>query len=303
MRPLSRLVLLGSTWLLMGAACDGLRVPAPPSESVGATPAPPPAAAPPPPAPAPRRVAKADPAVEAQRLDQVRRGLRRLVVAEETYYAENGVYTEDLKRIGFNPERDTQVRFLWLSRDGWAAHAVHTGVPGRNCIIHVGRARGSMKSVPNLRLGREGVPTCDTPPAPRRAPAARAPAVAAAAESPTPGPAVSAEADTTSALDALDPVIQMRVDLRNLTRAQESWVGNQGTYSRRVEPFALQFLWHRGVRVTILSADDASWAAMATHTSRPGRSCVLWVGPVTKRPATEAQGRVPDQPAVPVCDD
>ena len=69
------------------------------------------------------------------------------------------------------------------------------------------------------------------------------------------------------------------------------------------EPFALQYLWHRGVTISILSANDASWSARAAHVNRPGRSCVIWVGPVDKRPETDAQKRSSDRPNVPVCDD
>ena len=101
----------------------------------------------------------------------------------------------------------------------------------------------------------------------------------------------------------VEPTIQMRVDLRNLVRSQDSYFGTQGIYSRRTEPFALQYLWHRDVTIRILSANDASWAARATHVSRPGKSCVIWVGPVAQRPVTELQKRSPEQPGTPVCDD
>ena len=70
--------------------------------------------------------------------------------------------------------------------------------------------------------------------------------------------------------------------------------GLQGVYSRRTEPFALQYLWHRGVKVTILGANDQSWSARATHVSRPGkklRHLARSGGP--QRPATESQKRVP----------
>ena len=95
----------------------------------------------------------------------------------------------------------------------------------------------------------------------------------------------------------------MRVDLRNLVRSQDAYFGLQGEYSRRTEPFALQYLWHRGVKITILSANDHSWSARATFTSQPGKSCVIWLGPVPQRPVTESQKRTPAEPATPVCDD
>ena len=95
----------------------------------------------------------------------------------------------------------------------------------------------------------------------------------------------------------------MKVDLRNLVRSQQTFYAQQGVYARSTEPFALQYLWHRGVTVTILSADVESWAARATHISRRGKSCVIWFGPVPTRPTTSADGRVADRAGVPMCDD
>src|SRR5258705_452114 len=113
---------------------------------------------------APKRTAKVDPAFDAERFGAIRRGLRRLVVAEETYYAENGVYTEDMSRMGYSPEKDTEVRFLWLARTGWAASSTHPGMPGRDCVIFVGRAHGAPTTLRDVRSGREGVPVCDASP-------------------------------------------------------------------------------------------------------------------------------------------
>ena len=240
----------------------------------------------------------ADPAADAARFDQIRRGLRRLVVAEEAFFAENGVYTQDLARVGFAPGGGTGIRFLWLSRDGWAASGTHPEMPGRDCVIYVGRGHEAPTTLKYVRSGREGVPVCDAPSAARPVAAARADSTPAAA--PAPSPPVP---ETGSALDAVEPTVSMKVDLRNLIRSQDSYFGTQGIYARRTEPFALQYVWHRGVTVTILSADGQSWSARATHAKRPGKSCVIWMGPVPHRPATQAQNRVPDQPGTPACDD
>ena len=295
MRRASRLPLLGLLCLLAAGGCDKIRIPAPPSQSAGATPAPPSAAARKR-APGTNRQPKPDAALDAPRFDQIRRGLRRLVVAEENYYAENGAYTEDLTRIGFNPEGETAVRFLWLSRGGWAASGTHPDVPGRDCVIYVGRAHGAPTTLRDVRSGREGVPVCDATPGPR-------PHRDTLSRPPVASPAPASVPDTGSALDAVNPSVQMRVDLRNLSRSQDTYLGLQGVYSRRTDPFALQYLWHRGVTLTLLSADSRSWSAKATHAARPGKSCVVWFGPVPKKPATESQQRVPEQPATPVCDD
>lgn len=216
---------------------------------------------------------------EAAGFEQIRRSLRRLAAVEQTFFAENGTYTEDYERLRFRPEGKTEVRFLWLTREGWAATGVHPALPGRDCVIWIGRVNAPPTSLRYVRSGREGVPACDVSPAPRRTDAAPVP----------PKPRAT---DTASALDEVSPSVQMRVDLRNLARAQEAWLGTQGVFSRKTEPFALQYVWHKGVLMTILSADKWSWSARASHGTQPGKSCVLWVGPVPAKPATEASGQI-----------
>lgn len=227
---------------------------------------------------------------EDEAFNLIRRGLRRLVAAEQGFYAENGAYTEDFDRLGFKPEGEAAFKFLWLTRDGWAASGTHPAVPGRDCVIFVGRVNAAPTSLKYVRTAREGVPACDvTPPQPRRSDA--------------PAPVASRAADTANALAAVNPFVQMRVDLRNLVRSQDAYHATQGTYSRRTEPLALQYLWQRGVTVAILNADPHSWAARASHVAQPGKSCVIWLGPVRTRPVTDAQQRSPERSGVPVCDE
>ena len=182
-------------------------------------------------------------------------------------------------------------------------------MPGQDCVIFVGRGHGAPTTLRDLRSAPEGVPICDgarpprRPPPPPRAAAPPPPAAAAPPPAVAEVPEEPAPADTESALNAVEPRIQMRVDLRNLVRSQDTWYAQQGAYAKRTEPFALQYLWHRGVKITILSATDDAWSARATHLSFPGKSCVIWLGPVSQKPATDVQKKVPDQPGVPVCDD
>ncbi|CAN5871261.1 hypothetical protein BH24GEM1_BH24GEM1_18700 [soil metagenome] len=230
------------------------------------------------------------PADAASAFDQIRRSLRVLVGAEQGFYAENGAYTEDLGALGFRPTGQSQVRFLWLTPRGWAASGSHPALPGRDCVVYVGEANAPPTTLRYTRSGREGVVVCDMESAPR-------PTNPAGSAAPAPPPA-----DTASALDAVNPTVQMRVDLRNLARSQEAYFATQGAYSPRPERLQIQFLWHRGVKVTILHADRVSWAARATHVSRPGKSCVAWFGSPSTRPATEADRSVPRRSGVPVCD-
>jgi hypothetical protein len=223
----------------------------------------------------------------------VQRTLRQLVAREETFFSENGTYTDDLSVIRFTPEKNVAVRFLWLSRDGWAARGTHSDLPDKDCVIFVGRAQAPPTTLKYARAGRLGVPVCDDRSAPPE-PVAAAPRPSA----PTPSPA-----DTANALDLLDPRVVMKVDLRNLAHSQQTYFAMQGIYARRPETMALQYLWHRDVRVQILDADAQSWAAKATHTRHPGKSCVIWVGNLRQRPRTDAQQRSGDRSGVPVCDD
>jgi hypothetical protein len=237
--------------------------------------------------PAPKPAAPVKPS-DSEYYGQIRRALRRLVTAEQAFYAENGTYTEDLERVGFRGDGRTTISFVWLRRDGWIASGAHPALPGRSCVIYVGRVKAAPNSMMYVRGAREGVPTCDDTPLRRGGNGTLA------AETPP---------DTMSALDAVAPMIQMRVDLRNLVLSQNAYLAAQGIYSRRIEPLALQYFWHRGVNVRLLNVEADSWSARATHAARPGKSCVVWYGPVAYKPATYVQRRVPETEGVPVCDD
>lgn len=235
--------------------------------------------------------------IEAAGFTEIRRILRRLAAAEQTYFAENGTYTDDPSVIGVNPGKNTSIRFLWISREGWAASGTHREVEGKDCVIYVGQGQAPPTTLKYVRSGGEGVPLCDDSSARPRAVAREKPKPR---QEPEPEPV---DEDTVSVLDVLDPRVVMKVDLRNLIASQESYFANQGVYARRTQTFGLHYLWHRDVRVRILSADDRSWAAEATHARFPGKSCVIWFGPAAQRPATDAQRRQANQSGEPVCDD
>jgi hypothetical protein len=227
--------------------------------------------------------------------------LRRLVAAQQSFFAENGAYSADLAKVGFRPLGASQVEFLWVTKDGWAARATHPMLPGRDCVTFTGLG-GPVPATRRLnRSPREGVVACDfvMPPQPAR-PAAPPAGDHASAPASAPTPVV---VDTTSALDAVDPIVQMRVDLRKLALAQTAYFGTQGTYSRRVETLPLQFGWQRGVSVSLIQADTRSWTARATHHARPGKSCVMWYGKPTRRPSTATERKIPPASGVPACDD
>ena len=238
--------------------------------------------------------------IEATSFAEIRRTLRQLVAAEETFFAENGTYSDELPLMRVIRDRDITVRFLWLSRDGWAASGSHADLPGKDCVIFVGQAQAPPTTLKYVRSGRVGVPVCDDQSAPPRLVTAPRPTATAPGAAPAAAPPA---ADSASALDLLDPRVVMKVDLRHLAHSQETYLAMQGTYARRTESLALQYLWHRDVQVKILTADRKSWAAKATHARFPGKSCIIWFGAVSQRPTTDAQQRVETRAGVPVCDD
>lgn len=146
---------LAAVAVLLLPACDDL-LPARPQ------------AAPPPPAvadsTAARKPARRKPADSTRReatgaeaaaaFDQIRRSLRSVVAAEQGFYAENGTYTEDFERLGFRPDGGSEVRFLWLTREGWAASGTHPALPGRDCVIFVGRVNAAPTSLKYVRTAR-----------------------------------------------------------------------------------------------------------------------------------------------------
>src|SRR5439155_220703 len=132
------------------------------------------------------------------------------------------------------PSGGTDVRFLWLARGGWGASGTHPQLAGRNCVIFVGREHAPPATAKYARLGKEGVPVCDAAP-PRAAPTGSAPAPGSTASA-TAG--TSSTPDTSNALNTIEPTVQMKVDLRNLARSQDTYLRVQGFYSRRTAPFA-----------------------------------------------------------------
>jgi hypothetical protein len=255
---------------------------------------------PPKPAPSSKAAPLTDAATANAGFAEIRRNLRELLIREETFFAETGSYSADPSHIGFRPDTTTTIRILWISRDGWAASGTHVNLPGQNCVIFVGPGKRRPRTLKFGRSAREGTLACDdaqTTTASQRAAKRSTSAVG------TPEKTDTTAADTANALDMLDPKVLMKVDLRNLVYSQETFYQMQGFYARRTENLALQYLWHRQVQVRMLSADAESWAAKATHARLPGKSCVIWYGPVTHRPTTDAQRRGESQAGVPVCDD
>lgn len=101
---------------------------------------------------------------------QMKTRLRDLVVQEEAYYAQNGVYGRNVTRIATLSPGDTsahavQIQILFANKRGWSAVASHPDAPGRTCVAFVGTTE-SVAIIPRTRQDAnvatlEGIPACD----------------------------------------------------------------------------------------------------------------------------------------------
>jgi hypothetical protein len=130
-------------------------------------------------------VAPANAAAE-QAIKQMINKLRNVLAAQEGYYSENGTYTTNMTVLGrfdsglapakMNSTRhdSVSVQVIFAGGRGWTGIASHWGLRGRSCVVYVGIAE-ELPKLPITRADRrtpteEGVPICDSAPAPGSAP-------------------------------------------------------------------------------------------------------------------------------------
>jgi hypothetical protein len=83
----------------------------------------------------------------------MRSDLRNLVTAEESYFANNIIYTTSLPSLGFTPSTGVTVQVTAATGTGWSASASHTA-SNTVCGIYVGSA------TPVIAGQTEGQPKC-----------------------------------------------------------------------------------------------------------------------------------------------
>jgi hypothetical protein len=113
---------------------------------------------------------------------------------------------------------------------------------------------------------------------------------------------VGAVAQTSSADWQSTPASILKNTLRNVVAAQDQYRGSHPSFAKSVE--ALLLNPGADVKIQILGVTAAGWRAKATHRARPGRSCVVFVGPLSglELPKTEADGEMAGEERVPLCD-
>lgn len=111
-----------------------------------------------------------------------------------------------------------------------------------------------------------------------------------------------ADAQTTSAAWQATPASVLKGMLRSVVAAQDSYKAKHGKYAASLE--TLRVNGSPDVRIQIQAATESGWRAKATHRTRPGRSCVVFVGKLRtgEAPRTDGDGEMAGEERVPLCD-
>ena len=115
-------------------------------------------------------------------------------------------------------------------------------------------------------------------------------------------PAPARAQTSAAAAWSASPTAQLKSALRELVAAQARYRETRGGYARTVAPLRLPA--EAGVRLEVTAASGTGWQSRAVHQSRPGRSCVIFVGRVegVDSPRTEGDGEMAGEDGVPLCD-
>ncbi len=98
------------------------------------------------------------------------------------------------------------------------------------------------------------------------------------------------------------PASILKSSLRNVVAAQDQYRASHPVFAGTIE--ALKLDPGADVKIQILGVTPNSWRAKATHRARPGRSCVIFVGPLggAGLPKTDGDGEMAGEERVPLCD-
>lgn len=116
------------------------------------------------------------------------------------------------------------------------------------------------------------------------------------------GAPTGALAQAASATWQSTPASILKNSLRDVVAAQDRYRATHPVFAKSVE--ALQLNPGADVKIQILRVTPGAWLAKATHRARPGRSCVVFVGPLggLELPKTDGDGEMAGEERVPLCD-
>lgn len=86
------------------------------------------------------------PETPADIANAMRRELGGLVTAEQSYHSETGKYSGDIMMVGYHPTSPVLVTLLDANDHGVAARATMPTLPGKSCVVYVGRPKKEPKT-------------------------------------------------------------------------------------------------------------------------------------------------------------
>ena len=98
------------------------------------------------------------------------------------------------------------------------------------------------------------------------------------------------------------PASILKNSLRSVVAAQDKYRVSHPIFAGTVEALAINP--GADVKIQIVGVTPNGWRAKATHRARPGRSCVVFVGPLSgaELPKTDGDGEMAGEERVPLCD-
>jgi hypothetical protein len=116
------------------------------------------------------------------------------------------------------------------------------------------------------------------------------------------GAPVAALAQAGGAAWQATPASVLKTALRDVVAAQDKYRATHPVFASTIE--SLQLTPGADVKIQILNVSANGFRAKATHKARPGRSCVVFVGPLsgTDLPKTDGDGEMAGEERVPLCD-
>jgi hypothetical protein len=115
------------------------------------------------------------------------------------------------------------------------------------------------------------------------------------------GTPMAAQGQSASASWQSTPASILKTALRNVVAAQDQYRTSHPVYASSIG--ALELNPGADVKIQIFGVTSNGWRAKATHRARPGRSCVVFVGPFAgaELPKTDGDGETAGEERVPLC--
>jgi hypothetical protein len=106
----------------------------------------------------------AAPETPVEMADEMRRELHGLAAAESAYHAEKSKYSSDIITVGYRPVPAVQITLLDATERGWAARATTATLPGKSCVVYLGRPKKAPKTAADhAHPAAEHEVACDQP--------------------------------------------------------------------------------------------------------------------------------------------